>query len=420
MKVLIVNTSERTGGAAVAANRLKEALNNNGAKAKMLVMDKQTDDITVIDLNGGWRSRWAFLWERLCIFFRLHFSREHLFDVDIANIGHDITCLPEFKEADVIHLHWINQGMLSVNNIRKILKSGKLVVWTMHDMWPATGICHVTLNCEQFKSGCRCCPLLPGGGGEHDLSNIVWQRKRKLLDNSNIEFVAVSSWLAANAKASALLKGQHVSIIPNSISTTKFRLKDRMESCDSLNIQGDRHIVVFGAARIDTPEKGLDYLKKALAWLVEEHRFERDKLLLLLFGGYRSDSVFEDIPVPYRYLGYVSDESSLSTVYSAADVVVSSSMSETFGQTLIEAQACGCVPVSFNNSGQTDIIRHKETGYLAEYLSVEDLGRGIEWALNAGLQRREQRQYVTRHFSDSSVALRYVNLYNELLDKNNG
>ena len=51
MRILIVNTSEKTGGAAVAANRLKDALNNNGVKAKMLVRDKLTDDITVVSLG---------------------------------------------------------------------------------------------------------------------------------------------------------------------------------------------------------------------------------------------------------------------------------------------------------------------------------------------------------------------------------
>ena len=47
MRVLIVNTSERAGGAAVAANRLMEALNNNGVKAKMLVRDKETKAIII-------------------------------------------------------------------------------------------------------------------------------------------------------------------------------------------------------------------------------------------------------------------------------------------------------------------------------------------------------------------------------------
>ena len=40
MRVLIINTSERIGGAAIAANRLMEALKNNGIKTKMLVRDK--------------------------------------------------------------------------------------------------------------------------------------------------------------------------------------------------------------------------------------------------------------------------------------------------------------------------------------------------------------------------------------------
>ena len=50
MSVLLVNTSERTGGAAVAANRLMTALNNNGIKAKMLVRDKETEQISVVGL----------------------------------------------------------------------------------------------------------------------------------------------------------------------------------------------------------------------------------------------------------------------------------------------------------------------------------------------------------------------------------
>ena len=134
MRVLIVNTSERTGGAAVSANRLMKALNNNGVKAKMLVRDKDDDSLTVVALPPSPLLRWHFLWERFVVFCRLHFSRKHLFEVDIANSGSDITKLREFQEADVIHLHWINQGMLSLNGIRQILRSGKPVVWTMHDI----------------------------------------------------------------------------------------------------------------------------------------------------------------------------------------------------------------------------------------------------------------------------------------------
>ena len=48
MRVLIVNTSERIGGAAIAASRLMNALKRNNVKAKMLVRDKQTDEVSVV------------------------------------------------------------------------------------------------------------------------------------------------------------------------------------------------------------------------------------------------------------------------------------------------------------------------------------------------------------------------------------
>lgn len=135
MRVLIINTSERLGGVTVAASRLMESLKNNGIKAKILVRDKQTDQISVVGLQRNWWQVWRFVWERIVIWKANRFKKNNLFAVDIANTGTDITSLPEFQQADVIHLHWVNQGMLSLNDIRKILKSGKPVVWTMHDMY---------------------------------------------------------------------------------------------------------------------------------------------------------------------------------------------------------------------------------------------------------------------------------------------
>lgn len=119
MRVVIINTSERIGGAAIAASRLAEALKNSGIKVKMLVRDKQTDHVGVVALKKSWRKIWQFVWERLIIWKTNQFKRENLFAVDIANTGTDVTSLPEFRQADVIHLHWINQGMLSLKDIRK-------------------------------------------------------------------------------------------------------------------------------------------------------------------------------------------------------------------------------------------------------------------------------------------------------------
>ena len=233
MRVLIINTSEKTGGAAVAANRLMEALNNNGVKAKMLVRDKLTDSLTVVGLDGRMRNKWNFLWERWCVFCRMRFSRKHLFEVDIANAGTDITGLREFKEADVIHLSWINQGMLSLGGIRKILESGKPVVWTMHDFWPATAICHYPRSCKAYASqGCANCQYLPGHGSRHDMAHRVWKRKERIWRAHNIIFVTCSRWLASAVKGSGLLAGKTVTSIPNPIDTREFRPADKTDALE--------------------------------------------------------------------------------------------------------------------------------------------------------------------------------------------
>ena len=108
MRVLIINTSDRMGGAAIAAYRLMDALKNNGIKAKMLVRDKRSDQISVVELKKSWWKVWQFIWERIVIWKANRFKKHNLFEVDIANTGTDITSLPEFTQADVIHLHWIN------------------------------------------------------------------------------------------------------------------------------------------------------------------------------------------------------------------------------------------------------------------------------------------------------------------------
>ena len=69
-------------------------------------------------------------------------------------------------------------------------------------------------------------------------------------------------------------------------------------------------------------------------------------------------------------MGVVRDTHLISRLYSAANVTVSTSHYETFGQTMVEAQACGCLPLSFDGSGQADIIDHKENGYLAARLDT--------------------------------------------------
>ena len=419
MKILLVNTSSATGGAAVATRRLMNALEKSGAEVKMLVRDKDDEeDDKVIALSPSWKLKWNFLWERFVIWAHNKLSRKNLFAVDIANIGTDITSLPIFHEADIIHLHWVNQGFLSLKNINEILTSGKPVVWTLHDMWPCTAICHHAHQCNGFVQDCSQCAHLQFPKWEN-LPHRVFLQKKQIYSKGNLHLVSVSNWLHQQVKRSALTCSLPSSVIPNTLSLQQFKLGDKVEARRQLKLPADKFIIIFGAARIDDPIKGFPLLLKAIDLLISSGRYKKDDLHLAFFGKIKYPTqVLPLIPVDYTDLGWIDNAEKLSVAYASADVVVCASRYETFGQTLIEAQACGCIPVSFGNSGQADIITHLKNGYLAEAYSIDDLANGIHWALTEGkmcISAKDMREEVVQRYSSEVVAEQYITLYENIL-----
>ena len=412
MRVLIVNTSERTGGAAVAANRLMEALINNGVKAKMLVRDKETSSLTVSALPGGWRLQWHFLWERLVIWVHQCFRRQHLFEVDIANSGTDITKLPEFREADVIHLHWINQGMLSLKAIRRILESGKPVLWTMHDIWPATAVCHYSRGCSQYHTQCDDCSLLSCG----HLTRRVWNQKQQIYRRHRMTFVCCSQWLACEASKSALLSGQRIVSIPNAIDTHLFRPLDKVQARQSLNLPQGR-VILFVSQRVTDPRKGIRYFIEGIRHLVDHYPDMKTDTSIAILGGH-AEELASQLPLPAYPLGYVSAPAHIVQVYNAADVFVLPSLEDNLPNTLMEAMACGVPCVGFRVGGIPEMIDHQTNGYVASFCDAADLSRGIRYVLAEADYTELSRacvHKVAQRYSQQSVAKRYVSEYQSLL-----
>ena len=124
LKIAIVNKSESTGGAAVVSFRLMEALRRAGADARMVVAEKLTDSPFVSVAASEWQIKIPFLSERLKIFIENRFNRSTLFKIDTASDGLDLMKNPVVREADVVMLNWVNQGMLSLKGIERIAESG--------------------------------------------------------------------------------------------------------------------------------------------------------------------------------------------------------------------------------------------------------------------------------------------------------
>ena len=418
MKVLLVNTSERTGGAAVACHRLMNALNKQGIEAQMLVRDKQSDHPNVIGLNlGKWTYLWKFVWERIVIWKANHFKKNNLFSVDIANTGTDITKYPAFQEADIIHLHWINQGMLSLKNLERIFNSGKPVVWTMHDLWPATGICHHPRECNHYKTHCHNCPLLLYHGSKHDLSFRIFEKKLKLMQGKQISFVACSQWLKGMSAQSALLQGQHITNIPNPIDTTVFKPKDRQGARTRLSLPADKKLLLFGAVKATDKRKGIDYLIKACKLLVKQQPELKEQVGIVTFG-LLSEGLRRVLPFEVYPQGYVTEEDTLTDIYSAVNAYITPSLEENLPNTIMEALACGTPCIGFNVGGIPEMIDHQQNGYVAEYKSADDLAKGILWVLNhknIPELHKKAVEKVARDYEESTIVQQFIHLYQSLI-----
>ena len=241
--------------------------------------------------------------------------------MDIANTGTDITSLPEFQQADVIHLHWINQGMLSLRNIEKILASGKPVVWTMHDMWPCTGICHHARECTRYRQECHNCPFIHGGGGKRDLSYRIFRKKQNLYRNRHINFVTCSRWLEERARTSALFCGHAVTCIPNPINTNLFKPRNRQEARSRCLLPQDKKLMLFGSVKITDKRKGIDYLIESCRLLADKHPELREQLGVVVFGN-QSQQLENLLPFKVYPLNFVSNEHQLVNIYNAVDIFV--------------------------------------------------------------------------------------------------
>ena len=114
------------------------------------------------------------------------------------------------------------------------------------------------------------------------------------------------------------------------------------------------------------------------------------------------------------------DDISLRALYSAVDLMVVPSRLEAFGQTALEAQACGTPVVAFNIGGLKDIILHCETGYLAKAFDEKDLARGIVWTVEQcknNIINTQSRNQVVKRFNYELISQKYKKIYEKLILK---
>jgi len=413
MNLLLLNTFENKGGAAIATYRLHRGLRSIGINSHLLVQDKKTDDYSVIGPTTKWQKALSL--------FRTHFDgiATNLFRKR-QKVIFSPAWLPErlaskvtSLKPDIVHLFWVNCGFLRIETLRKVKQP---IVWTLHDMWPFTGGCHYDEGCGKFQQSCGNCPVLHSER-ERDLSRRIWSRKKKAWEGVPIVVVATSHWLADMARASSLFRDQRIEVIPNGLDTEIYKPMDKVTARAAYNLPQDKHLLLFSAfGATSDKRKGNQFLVQALEKMSQLGWGTKTELVVI--GASKPENP-PDLGMKVHYMGLFHDEISQVLLYSAADVVVAPSMQENLSNTVMESLACGTPVVAFNIGGMPDMIDHQANGYLAKPFDPDDLAAGICWALEDGARHlslsQRARQTVMERYELKAIAQRYLALYQSIL-----
>jgi glycosyltransferase involved in cell wall biosynthesis len=417
VRVVLLNTFEDKGGAARAAVRLFEGLCRlPELEARMLVREAGAGRAGVRVLPGlptAWTSR---LDQRALK--AAHPQREPI-PFSVNRVPGLAAAALRGLRPDVAHLHWLHCGLTRIESLARLEVP---VVWTIHDMWAFTGVCHYAGGCERYLHGCGACPALRSEN-PRDVSARTFARKAAAWPRMNLTVVSPSRWLAGLARRSPLLGGRRVEVIPNGLDTETFAplsAAGRALARERLGLPDARPLILFGA----------DFA------LRDARKGGSDLLAALARSGLRADLALfgHDGPAPQvqgcrvHSLGYLRDDALLAAAYAACDLYVLPTLEDNLPNTVLESLACGTPVLSYDVGGVPEMIEDGENGFIVEGAAAmraqeraEALARTLGAALKALAEperaaqlRARAREKALREYSLDVAARRYAALYAEL------
>src|SRR6266851_9428951 len=423
VRILHISTADNGGGASRSAYRLHDGLRRSGQDSRMYVLDKYTSDPQVRQFHSS-RGRMDWI-ARNARRLRLNLAHrryaktsppERTFFSEDRTPFYVDACR-QMPEAELINLHWV-AGFLDLGAFFGWVPPSMPLIWTLHDMASFTGGCCHAMGCDRFTQQCGACPQL-GSSDEGDLTREVWRRKQKYhgaLEESRFHIVTPSRWLGEEVKRSPLLSRFPRSVIPYGLDLEVFKPRDRRFSREVLGIPQEAKVILFVSNGLHVHLKGFKHLIGALEGM------DATSGLFLLCLGFGAPPALERFP--HAHITSMTDDRSLSMVYSAADVFVLPSLADNLPNTMLESLACGTPVVAFAAGGIPEAVRPGVTGLLAKTGDAAELRAAMLELLGNDAKRAEMsancRRVALAEYDLSVQTGRYVRLYTEMLGQGAG
>lgn len=411
MNVVHISTSDN-GGAGLAAYRLHRGLLEQGVESRMIVANKTRNDDTITQAEQDknllyqqpknallrkykkiMRRRGKYLTrfertqkeiERLNNLYPQFFYTSSISTYDLSNH-------PLVQEADIIHLHWIQNF---VNFGTFFCNINKPIIWTLHDLNPMMGGFHHLLWKNRYYEEYK------------HLEDIFYEIKKQAIRSAyNLSLIAISKQMHNMISEHEFFNKRKVYDIHNSVDGQVFSLINQKEVRKVLSIPTETTVFLFVNGTLNDETKGLNHLIEAFNYL------KRENTMLICVGN---GEVPSSNNIAIRHFSAVSDTEWLSLLYSAADFLVLPSLQEGLSQTSLESLCCGTPVISTPVSGSEDIINNYNGVICLDY-TPKAIAEGIVAAMKVEYDRNAIREDILERFGIEKIVEKHLNVYNTLI-----
>lgn len=402
MKVLQINGYESPGRRFNGLS-LIPYLHEHGVESTHYIWEKDTNDNDVLTSQGK--------------FFRIFnkFIRGVEKVLSLQSVlfptSREIMSTSAFKNADIVHLHIIHSGYLSLLSLGSISKK-KPLVWTLHDPWAMTGHCIYPFECKKWISGCSQCENLNTHFSlRRDNTRLLFKFKEFAYKRAKFDVIVASIWMENMVKQSPLFKNVRIHRIPFGLDLNFFSPSIKSDFRNLHSISYDSIVISFRA--VDNEFKGLPHIITALEKINTDQ-----KICLLTFN---SKGLMEKFSSRFQIveLGWTNDEVEARNAYLASDIFLMPSTAEAFGVMAIEAMACGKPVICFDGTSLPEVTAAPGIGISVPMGDSDALAASLQRLLDNPDERLSRgkiaREYAEKHYDIRLQAEKIAEVYRGLV-----
>lgn len=294
---------------------------------------------------------------------------------------------------DVVSAHWTRDYAMAAKEFLNKIP----VFVTIRDIIPNI-ICRVTSNRFRWR--------------------MIWLKNEYVLRKKGYRYIANSNYTAHEVKR---LWGHDVPVIPNSISICE---NIPLNQNSSKDLTKEIVITSISLSDFDNRWKNIPTLLKSFSIFKKTHQ----NAILNLVGPYfiEENGLVQEykkagLMVGVRLMGKRTPKE-IVEILNKSTMMVHPSYEETFGNTLIEAMACGTPVIGGLNSGAVPwVLDHGRLGYLCDISSPEDIAENMEYIVEnydeAMKKASKGKEICQTTYCADSVADEYLRLFRESVDR---